>query len=145
VIRRALNVSDDLGVDSLEGLPAILGREEFRTKVADAYQAIMPASIGAEDTFLASLYALARGEARAISKVRRDARREWREIDQIARREMLADLPATIDELMEQLESPASPKSQSMLSDRRNPSTGASIRRDRRIYQAGCICGTSAG
>jgi ppGpp synthetase/RelA/SpoT-type nucleotidyltranferase len=104
VIRRALNVSDEIGVDSLEGLPAILGREEFRNKVAAAYQAVMPASIGAEDTFLAALYALARGEARAISKVRRDARREWREIDEFARREMLADLPATIDEVMEQLE-----------------------------------------
>jgi hypothetical protein len=41
-------------------------------------------------------------------KVRRDARREWREIDQIARREVLADLPATIGEFMEQLESPPS-------------------------------------
>jgi hypothetical protein len=105
VIRRALNVSDELGVDSLEGLPAILGREEFRKNVAGAYQAIMPASIAAEGTFLAALYALARGEPRAISKVRRDARREWREIDQFGRREMLADLPANIDELMEQLES----------------------------------------
>jgi putative GTP pyrophosphokinase len=106
VIRRALNAAGELGIDSLEELPAILGREEFRRKVADAYQAIMPASIGAEGTFLAALYALARGEVRAINKVRRDARREWREIDQIARREMLAELPATIDDLMKQLESP---------------------------------------
>jgi ppGpp synthetase/RelA/SpoT-type nucleotidyltranferase len=101
VIRRAL-----IGLDSLEGLPAILGREEFRREVADAHQTIMPASISAEDTFLAALDALGRGEARAISKVRRDARREWREIDQFARREMLVDLPANINELMEQLESP---------------------------------------
>ena len=105
VIRRALNLSSDLDIGSLERLPAVLGHEEFRRKVADAYQAIMPASIGAEGIFLSALYALARGEARAIGKVRRDARREWREIDQIARREMLADLPATIDELVEQLES----------------------------------------
>src|ERR1700722_304440 len=105
VIRRALNVSDELDIKSLEGLPVILGREEFRNKVADAYQAIMPASISAEDTFLAALYALVRGEARAISRVRRDARRAWREIDEIGRREMLAELPATIDELMEELES----------------------------------------
>ena len=105
VIRRALNLSSELDIESLERLPAVLGSEEFRRKVADAYQAIMPASIGAEGTFLAALYALARGEARAISKVRRDARREWREIDQIARREMLAELPATIYELVEQLES----------------------------------------
>jgi ppGpp synthetase/RelA/SpoT-type nucleotidyltranferase len=104
VIRRALNVSNELGINSLEGLPAILGREEFRKKIADAYQAIMPTSIGPEGILLAALYALARGDARAISKVRRDARSEWREIDQFARREALADLPANIDELMEQLE-----------------------------------------
>ena len=105
VIRRALNLCSELDIESLERLPAVLGREEFRRKVADAYQAIMPASIGAEGTFLAALHALARGEARAISKVRHDARREWREIDQFARREMLAELPATVDELVEQLES----------------------------------------
>jgi hypothetical protein len=40
--------------------------------------------------------------------VRGDARREWREIDQIARREMLANLPSTIDQLIEQLESSSS-------------------------------------
>jgi hypothetical protein len=105
VIRRALNLSSDLDIESLQRLPAVLGHEEFRREVADAYQAIMPASIGDEDIFLSAVYALTRGEARAISKVRRDARREWREIDRIARREMLADLPATIDELVEQLES----------------------------------------
>src|SRR6516225_8898285 len=104
VIRRALNLSGELGIKSLDGLPAILGQEEFRRKVADAHQAVMPASIGAEGMFLAALHALARGEARAISKVRRDARREWREIDQIARREKLAELPATIEDLVEQLE-----------------------------------------
>lgn len=106
VIRLAVNLCKELDIRSLEKLPAILRREEFRTKLADAYRAIMPVSISAEDVFLATLHALARGEAHAISKVRRDARREWREIDQIARREMIADLPATIDDFIEQLESP---------------------------------------
>ena len=106
MIRRALNVSDELGLDSLEGLPAILGREEFRKKVADAYQWIMPASLEPEDELLARSMRSPKGEAYAISKVRRDARREWREIDRIARREMRADLRANIDELMEQLENP---------------------------------------
>jgi len=108
VIRRALNLSSELGVKSLEGLREILGREAFRRTIADAYRAIMRTSIGAEDILLAALYALARGDARAISKVRRDARREWREIDQIARREMLSDMPSTIAELVEQLESSGS-------------------------------------
>jgi hypothetical protein len=46
------------------------------------YRAIMPASIGVDQIFLASLHAMAKGDARAIAKVRRDARREWSEIDQ---------------------------------------------------------------
>jgi hypothetical protein len=45
---------------------------------------------------------------RAIDKVRRDAQREWRGIDQIVRREMPAELPATIDDLIRQLEGPGS-------------------------------------
>jgi hypothetical protein len=64
----------------------------------------MPGRIETEDVFLIALYALAKGEPRAIAKVRRDARREWREIDQIATPEMLSSLPATIDEFMDQLE-----------------------------------------
>jgi putative GTP pyrophosphokinase len=104
VMRRALNLCDELGIKSLERLPGILGRDEFRKKLEEAYRAIMPASIGVDQIFLASLYAMAKGDARAVAKVRRDARREWLEIDQFARREMLASLPATIDELMEQLE-----------------------------------------
>lgn len=104
VIRRALNLCEELGIDSLESLPGILGRDEFRKKVEEVYRAIMSASIGVDQIFLASLYAMAKGDARAIAKVSRDARREWSEIDQFARREMLASLPTTIDELMEQLE-----------------------------------------
>ena len=106
VIRRALNLCEELGIDSLEALPGILGRDEFRKKVEEVYRAIMPASIGVDQIFLASLYAMAKGDVRAIAKVRRDARREWSEIDQFARREMLSSLPTTIDELMEQLEGP---------------------------------------
>jgi len=106
VIRRALNLCGELEIESLEGLPELLRREEFRSKVVDAYSAIMPVAIGAEGIFLTALYALMRGERRAINKVSRDARREWREIDALGRREMLAILPATIDELLKQLESP---------------------------------------
>jgi ppGpp synthetase/RelA/SpoT-type nucleotidyltranferase len=106
IIRRALNVCDEYAIKSLEGLPGVLGRESFRQRVAEAYESIMPAPIGAENLFLVALHALARGDSWALAKVRRDARREWREIDQFARREMLASLPATIDELMEEIESP---------------------------------------
>ncbi len=108
VIRRALNRSEEVGLQSLERLSGILTRGEFRRKVEQAYRAIIPAPIGVDQLFLAALDAAAKGETRAIAKVRRDARREWREIDQIARREMLSSLPRTIDGLLEQLEEPGS-------------------------------------
>lgn len=104
VVRRGLNLCRDLGIVSLEQLPEVLGRGEFRDKVAEAYRSIMGVSIGVEDVFLASLYALAKGDSRAIAQVRRNARREWREIEQFARREMLASLPPTIEELIARLE-----------------------------------------
>ncbi len=108
VTRRALNLSEELGLESLERLSGILTRDEFRRKIEEAYRAIVPAPIGVDQMFLAALDATAKGDAHAIAKVRRDARREWREIDQIAKREMLSSLPETIDEFLEQLEGPGS-------------------------------------
>jgi ppGpp synthetase/RelA/SpoT-type nucleotidyltranferase len=104
VVRQALNLCRDLGIQSLEQLPRILSSEDFREKVTRAYQSIMPAPFDIETFFLSSVYAMAKGESRAIVKVRRDARREWREIDEFATREMLSSLPPTISELVDQLE-----------------------------------------
>lgn len=104
VVRRALNLCRELKIQSLEQLLGILDRREFRDKVAEAYQSAVPVPIGVEDVFLASLYALVRGDARAVAQVRRNARREWREIEKIATREMLFSLPPTMEKLIAQLE-----------------------------------------
>jgi hypothetical protein len=56
------------------------------------------------DVFIASICALARGDKEAEKYIKRQARREWREIDQIATREMLASLPETAGKLIEELE-----------------------------------------
>jgi hypothetical protein len=107
VIKQALNLCNELDVKTLTGLPEILRRDEFRKKAEEAYRAIMPGPISVDRIFLASLYALAKSESQAIAKIRRDARSEWREIDQFAKREMLQSLPATIGEMMDQLEGPS--------------------------------------
>lgn len=106
MIRQGLNLCRKLGITSLERLPEVLGRKEFRDKVAETYRLIVAVSIGVEGIFLASLDALARGDVSAIQQVRSDARREWRDIEQPARREALNSLPTTIEELIEQLEDP---------------------------------------
>lgn len=106
VVRQALDLCRELAIVSLEQLPGVLGRGEFRNNVTEAYRSIMKVPIGIEDLFLTSLYALARGDSRAIAQVRRNAGREWREIEQYAKQEMLASLPPTIEELIERLEDP---------------------------------------
>ena len=106
VVRQGLNVCDELGVTSLERLPEVLGRGDFRDKLADAYRSIIGVPIGIEDIFLAALYAVADEVPKAISWIRRKARRERSELEQFARREALSSLPGTIDELIEDLEDP---------------------------------------
>ena len=107
VIKQALNLCNELGIKTLVRLPEILRRDEFRRKAEEAYRAIMPGPVSIDKIFLASLYAVAKNDSLAIAKIRHDARREWREIDQFAKREMLQSLPATIDEMMNQLERPS--------------------------------------
>jgi hypothetical protein len=103
-IRRAVDAADRLSITSLELLPASLERSEFRDQLAKTYEDIVHIRPGNEDVFLASLHALAKGDKEGLAFMRRLARREWREIDQMATREMLSSLPDTIDELIEQLE-----------------------------------------
>ncbi len=104
VARQAVNVCEDLRIASLEGFAEVLGRRELREKLDEAYQSIIGVRAGVEDLFLAALHVLARGEQQALRYVRRKARTELREIDSIARREMLSALPSTIEELIAQLE-----------------------------------------
>lgn len=106
VIRQALNVCEDLQISSLEQLQETLGRSELRDELTQEYQSIIPVRIGVEDLFLAALHALAKGDRYALNYIRRKARREFRDIDQIARREMLSSLPRTVEELITQLEDP---------------------------------------
>ncbi|MBI3373771.1 MAG: hypothetical protein HY017_18765 [Betaproteobacteria bacterium] len=106
LVRQALNLCEELEISSLEKLPETLGRPDFREEVGRAYRSIIGVRMGAEDVFLAALHAFAGGEAQAFKYVRRKARREFREIDRNARREMLSSLPFTVEELIAQLEDP---------------------------------------
>ncbi len=99
-MRQAFNVCEDLGVSSLEGFQAVLQRDDLRRKFDEAYQSIMPTLLSPEDVFLAMLRAFARGDRDALNHVRRKARREFREIDAVYRRELLSSLPESADELL---------------------------------------------
>ena len=107
-VRLALDLCDRLQIDSLEELPELLARTEFRDRLAETYRSIIGVGIGLEEIFLAALYALAEGDNKAISWVRKKARRERDELEQFAKSEALSSLPDTVVELVEAIEDPYS-------------------------------------
>lgn len=104
-MRQVLNMCEDIGVSSLEGFQAVLQRDELRRKFDDTYRSVMPTLLSPEDVFLAMLRAFARGDRDAVNYVRRKARREFREIDAVYRRELRSSLPDSIDELLAEFDS----------------------------------------
>lgn len=108
VVRRVLSVSRELCLSSLDRLADVLGDEGFRAELASAYAKIMGMNPSNEDILLASLQAVEGSKAKAIRQIKRVARREWKEIDQIAGREILSSLPETIEQLIGDLENPQS-------------------------------------
>ena len=105
-VTMALNMCDDLGIGALEGLPDTLKRQDFRDRLGEAYSALLPVPIDSETIMLAALHALAGDDRAAVRYVRAQAQREFDEIDNIAWREMLSALPATVGELIEELDDP---------------------------------------
>ena len=107
-VRQALNLCDQLQIVSLEGFPDVLGRVGFRDRVDETYRAIIGIGFGIEEVFLAALYAFAKGDDKAISWVRKKARRERDEFEQFAKREALSSLPDSVEDLVKALEEPGS-------------------------------------
>ncbi len=103
-VRQALDLCDQLSLKGLEDLPKVLGKIEFRDRTSSAYRSIFNVPIDSNSILLAAIYAVARGEDRAIKWIRQIARRDKQEVEQFAKREILSSLPATIDELLELLE-----------------------------------------
>ncbi len=105
-VRRALNLCDRLQIVSLEGFSDVLGRTGLRDLVGETYRSIIGVGIGTEEAFLAALYAFAESDEKAVSWVRKKARRERDEYEQFAMREALSSLPDVVEELIEAIEDP---------------------------------------
>jgi ppGpp synthetase/RelA/SpoT-type nucleotidyltranferase len=103
-VQSAINIAEKLSITSLESLAGLLGRTDYRDQLTKTYEGIVHIRPDNETVFLASLYAASKGDNGGLAYIRRQAQREWQEIDQIARREMLSSLPDTIEEFIEQLE-----------------------------------------
>lgn len=106
VVTMALRTSDDLHIVSLEGLPAILKARDFRDNLNLAYSQLLPFPMDPESFLLAGLHALAAGEGAALRYVREQAKAALDEIDDIATRELLSELPATAEQLIDAIDDP---------------------------------------
>ena len=105
-IRLALNLCHRLQITTLEGLPELLARPEFRDKIAETYRSIIGVKPQNEDLLLAALHATVGGDTKAIKWIKKEARRERRKLEQFVMREALGSLPDTVEEFVERLEDP---------------------------------------
>jgi putative GTP pyrophosphokinase len=104
IVRQALNECENFSVKTLERFPAIIRRSQFREDIRKAYEAIMGIPASNNDVFIAALRAFVKGDNEGKKYIKRKALREWKEINEIAKRELLATLPETADKLLEELE-----------------------------------------
>ena len=107
-IRQALDLCDKLEIVTLEKFPALPAAIELRNEIDAAYRSIIGFNAGPEGLFLSMIYSLAKGKSKAIKWMKRQARIEIEELDQIVRREALASIPNTVQEFIEELSSTAS-------------------------------------
>ena len=106
VVAMALSISRDLDISALEGHPAILKRQGFRNRLDQAYAEMLPFPIDSESVLLAGLHALATGEGAAMRYVHEQAKVALDEIDDVAMRELLSELPATAEQLIDEIDDP---------------------------------------
>ena len=106
VVATALSTSRDLNIVALDGLPAILKRPGFRERLDEVYRRLLPLPIDSECLFVAGLHALAADDEAALRYVREEARLSLDEIDDIAQRELLSELPDTAERLIDEIEDP---------------------------------------
>lgn len=106
VVRMTLTMSKDLDISDLAGLPTILNRQAFRDRLNHAYTELLPVPVDSETILLAGLYALAADDGAAVKYVREQAKLALDEIDDFARRELLAELPDTAEQLINELDDP---------------------------------------
>lgn len=106
VVAMALSIARELHISKLGELPAILKRQGFRNKLDQAYREMLPFPIDSESVLLAGLHALAADEGAAQRYVREQAKAALDEIDDIATRELLSGLPATAEQLIDEIDDP---------------------------------------
>ena len=106
VVAMALNACRDLGLVDIEGLTPVLKTQEFRDRLHDAYTELLPIPMDSDTLLIAGLHALAADEGAALRYVREQATILLDEIDDVARRELLSELPDTVEQLIEEIDDP---------------------------------------
>ena len=106
VVAMGLSIARELNISELEELPTILKRQGFRERLDQAYREMLPFPIDSESVLLAGLHALAANEGAGLRYVHKQAKAALDEIDDVATRELLSGLPATAEQLIDEIDDP---------------------------------------
>ncbi|MBF8264525.1 MAG: ywaC [Dehalococcoidia bacterium] len=100
----AVNQFTDMGLTTVDDLKNNLPSEEVKRRLHEIHQEFFKnIDIGKMDTLIWGTKAMLIGD-RAYSEFKRILKKEWKEIESFARREAISALPASINELIEELE-----------------------------------------
>lgn len=102
-IRTAMETCKQVGLDSLEPLAEVVRSDDAREAVASAYASETRWRIDREELFEILPVAASSGIDAAVAEARRRGKTEWREIEAQARSEILAELPASFEEFLNEL------------------------------------------
>lgn len=101
VASEAVALAKSVGLKSLEPLRDVLSRGDYREKLSSVYRKHLRLPASVQDVFLACIVAAAKGDKRGLNWLERRAKREADEMQAFYEREVLAELPETIEELLE--------------------------------------------
>jgi ppGpp synthetase/RelA/SpoT-type nucleotidyltranferase len=91
-----------------DGLDQALRDRRLNDRLKHAYQSYMPYPPSHEEIFMWVVRSLVQGRGAALRQARLAGRNAWEEVDQIYGREILSDLPDTMEELLTSIEHPSS-------------------------------------
>lgn len=90
-----------------DGLEAVLLDTEYMSRLKAEYESHTRWETNPVQHFRWAVWSMVYGPEAGLKQARRDGEQDWQEIDTVARSEMMASLPDTVDDLLDELRFPA--------------------------------------
>lgn len=104
LIEKAERLCNDIGVESLEDLSTVLWDDQLRKELDIIIKSKFPGSEICRTTlFQAAIVALGEDREAAFNFVQETVQSQWERVERIARREVVGDLPESLDTFVTEL------------------------------------------